>query len=337
MKILVTGGAGYIGSHTVVELLSCGHDVIILDDLSNSSYKCVQQIKKITSKNFITIIGDVGDKVLLHNIFKENVIDAVIHFAGSKSVSESQIQPLKYYQNNISATLSLLEVMRENKVSKFIFSSSATVYGDPEFLPLSETAKTGGTTNPYGTSKFFVEKILQDVSCTKDFDVVCLRYFNPLGAHSSGEIGESPNGTPNNLVPYLLDVACGIREHIYIYGNDYPTPDGTGVRDFIHVVDLAKGHLAAINYLENAHGYHVFNLGTGKGYSVLELISTFEKIANLKINKIFSDRRSGDIASCWADPEKANKHLNWKADKNLNDMLIDAWNWKKKYPSGFDI
>ncbi|EBF0276946.1 UDP-glucose 4-epimerase GalE [Salmonella enterica subsp. houtenae] len=337
MRILVTGGAGYIGSHTVVELLSSNHDVIILDNFSNSKYKCIEQIKKITSKNFITLIGDVADKDLLQNIFKENTIDAVIHFAGYKSVSESQSEPLKYYQNNIMATLNLLHVMRENKVHKFIFSSSATVYGEPESLPLSETNKVGGTTNPYGTSKLFVEQILQDVSLTEDFDIVCLRYFNPVGAHSSGDIGESPNGAPNNLVPYLLDVACGIREHIYIYGTDYPTHDGTGVRDFIHVVDLAKGHLSAIKYLENKRGYHVFNLGTGKGYSVLELISTFEKIANLKINKILSDRRAGDIASCWANPQKANDCLNWKAEKNLDDMLIDAWNWKRKYPDGFNF
>ncbi len=278
----------------------------------------------------------MGDKPFIQSIFKNNSIDAVIHFAGCKSVAESQHEPLKYYQNNIAATLVLLEVMRENKVRKFIFSSSATVYGEPESLPLSETNKIGGTTNPYGTSKLFVEKILQDISLTKDFDIISLRYFNPVGAHPSGEIGESPNGTPNNLVPYLLDVACGVREHIYIYGNDYPTHDGTGVRDFIHVVDLAKGHLSAIRYLDNSRGYHVFNLGTGKGYSVLDLISAFEVIANLKINKIFSDRRPGDIASCWANPEKANSYLNWKAEKSLNDMLIDAWNWKQKYPSGFN-
>lgn len=337
MKVLVTGGAGYIGSHTVVELLSLGYDVVIVDNFSNSSYKCIEQIEKITSTKLTTLIGDVGDRNFLQRTFKENSIDAVLHFAGYKSVAESQKEPLKYYQNNISATLILLEVMKQNKVRKFIFSSSATVYGEPEHLPLSENNKIGGTTNPYGTSKLFVEKILQDVSLTDDFDIICLRYFNPVGAHASGEIGESPNGTPNNLVPYLLDVACGVREHIYIFGNDYPTHDGTGVRDFIHVVDLARGHIAAIKHLENAKGYHVFNLGTGKGYSVLDLISAFEVIANLKVNKIFTDRRPGDIASCWANPEKANALLNWKAEKKLNDMLIDAWNWKRKYPNGFNL
>lgn len=335
MNVLVTGGAGYIGSHTVVELLNADHSVIVLDDFSNSSPKCLEQIKNITNKEFLHVVGDAGSESILDTVFKNENIDAVIHFAGSKSVSESQYQPIKYYKNNVCATLTLLEKMKQFDVRKFIFSSSATVYGQPESVPLSENSKIGGTTNPYGTSKLFVEKILEDLNHTKDFDIVCLRYFNPVGAHSSGLIGECPVGVPNNLVPFLLDVASGVREELQIFGHDYPTHDGTGVRDYIHVVDLAKGHIAAIDYLSTNPGYHVFNLGTGIGYSVLDLITTFEKQTGIKINKVFSDRRQGDIASCWADAEKANKLLNWKAEKDLPAMLHDSWNWKQKFPHGF--
>lgn len=335
MNVLVTGGAGYIGSHTVVELLNTGHSVVILDDFSNASPKCLEKIKKISNKEFLHFVGDVGSESELDTIFTNENIDAVIHFAGFKSVSESQHEPLKYYKNNISATLTLLEKMKEFGVRKFIFSSSATVYGQPKSVPLSENARIGGTTNPYGTSKFFVEKILEDLSYTKDFDMVCLRYFNPVGAHPSGLIGECPVGVPNNLVPYLLDVASGVREQLQIFGCDYPTHDGTGVRDYIHVVDLAKGHLAAINYLTLNPGYHIFNLGTGIGYSVLDLITVFEKQTGMKINKVFSERRKGDVASCWADPEKANRLLKWTAEKDLSEMLHDSWNWKSKFPNGF--
>ncbi|WP_395491948.1 UDP-glucose 4-epimerase GalE [Escherichia coli] len=329
MNILVTGGAGYIGSHTAIELLNAGHEIIVLDNFSNASYKCIEKIKEITRRDFITITGDAGCRKTLSAIFEKHAIDIVIHFAGFKSVSESKSEPLKYYQNNVGVTITLLQVMEEYRIKKFIFSSSATVYGEPEIIPIPETAKIGGTTNPYGTSKYFVEKILEDVSSTGKLDIICLRYFNPVGAHSSGKIGEAPSGIPNNLVPYLLDVASGKRDKLFIYGNDYPTNDGTGVRDFIHVVDLAKGHLAAMNYLSINSGYNIFNLGTGKGYSVLELITTFEKLTNIKVNKSFIERRAGDVASCWADADKANSLLDWQAEQTLEQMLLDSWRWKK--------
>lgn len=335
MNILVTGGAGYIGSHTAIELLNAGHEIIVLDNFSNASYKCIEKIKEITRRDFITITGDAGCRKTLSAIFEKHAIDIVIHFAGFKSVSESKSEPLKYYQNNVGVTITLLQVMEEYRIKKFIFSSSATVYGEPEIIPIPETAKIGGTTNPYGTSKYFVEKILEDVSSRGKLDIICLRYFNPVGAHSSGKIGEAPSGIPNNLVPYLLDVASGKRDKLFIYGNDYPTNDGTGVRDFIHVVDLAKGHLAAMNYLSINSGYNIFNLGTGKGYSVLELITTFEKLTNIKVNKSFIERRAGDVASCWADADKANSLLDWQAEQTLEQMLLDSWRWKKNYPDGF--
>ena len=314
MNILVTGGAGYIGSHTAIELLNAGHEIIVLDNFSNASYKCIEKIKEITRRDFITITGDAGCRKTLSAIFEKHAIDIVIHFAGFKSVSVSKSEPLKYYQNNVGVTITLLQVMEEYRIKKFIFSSSATVYGEPEIIPIPETAKIGGTTNPYGTSKYFVEKILEDVS-------------------STGKL--APSGIPNNLVPYLLDVASGKRDKLFIYGNDYPTNDGTGVRDFIHVVDLAKGHLAAMNYLSINSGYNIFNLGTGKGYSVLELITTFEKLTNIKVNKSFIERRAGDVASCWADADKANSLLDWQAEQTLEQMLLDSWRWKKNYPDGF--
>ncbi|HGT4791638.1 TPA: UDP-glucose 4-epimerase GalE [Escherichia coli] len=314
---------------------NAGHEIIVLDNFSNASYKCIEKIKEITRRDFITITGDAGCRKTLSAIFEKHAIDIVIHFAGFKSVSESKSEPLKYYQNNVGVTITLLQVMEEYRIKKFIFSSSATVYGEPEIIPIPETAKIGGTTNPYGTSKYFVEKILEDVSSTGKLDIICLRYFNPVGAHSSGKIGEAPSGIPNNLVPYLLDVASGKRDKLFIYGNDYPTNDGTGVRDFIHVVDLAKGHLAAMNYLSINSGYNIFNLGTGKGYSVLELITTFEKLTNIKVNKSFIERRAGDVASCWADADKANSLLDWQAEQTLEQMLLDSWRWKKNYPDGF--
>ncbi|MCT4712317.1 UDP-glucose 4-epimerase GalE [Enterobacteriaceae bacterium H11S18] len=335
MKILVTGGAGYIGSHVVLELLAQGHEVIIIDNFSNSSEIALKHIEKLSEKSINYIYGDYGDENLLSNIFNCNKIDAVMHFAGFKSVSESQTKVLNYYLNNVASTLTLLHKMKLHNVRRFIFSSSATVYGIPKRVPISETAEVGGTTNPYGTSKYIIEQILNDLGQANDFDIVILRYFNPVGAHPSGLIGESPKGAPNNLVPYLLDVAAGIRDQLYIYGNDYPTRDGTGVRDFIHIMDLAAGHVRSLDFLQTNTGVHCFNLGTGKGYSVLELITTFEKLTNIKIAHSYTERRPGDIAECWADPTNANRLLKWTAEKTLQDMLNDAWRWKNNFPNGY--
>ena len=329
MKVLVTGGTGYIGSHTCVELLNEGHEVIIIDNLVNSQKEVVDKIEKITGKKVKFYENDCCDKDALRKIFKENKgIEAVLHFAGLKAVGESVSMPIKYYENNLGSTLSLIDVMNENNCKKIVFSSSATVYGDPEELPITEDSVVGGTTNPYGTTKYFIERILKDVCISdKDFSVVLLRYFNPIGAHESGLIGENPNGIPNNLMPYIIKVAVGELPILSVFGNDYDTPDGTGVRDYIHVVDLAKGHIKALEKANKSTGVNIYNLGTGHGYSVLDLINTFEKVNDIKVNYKIVDRRPGDIATCYADPSKAYKELGWKAEKEIEDMCRDAYNF----------
>lgn len=325
MTILVTGGTGYIGSHTVVELINNKYDVVIIDNLSNSKIDVVDKIEKITGVRPKFYLGDVCDKDILNKIFEENKIDAVIHFAGYKAVGESVEKPLMYYRNNIDSTLSLCEVMKEHKCMNFVFSSSATVYGNPERLPLDEKCRLS-TTNPYGTTKLFIEQILKDICISEEnFSVAVLRYFNPVGGHESGLLGENPNGIPNNLVPYIVKVACGELDHLTIFGNDYDTEDGTGVRDYIHVVDLAKGHVNAIEYVTKNKGIDYFNLGTGRPYSVLELVNTFSKVNDVKVKYEFGPRRSGDIASCYADCSYAMKKLGWEAEHGLDDMLKSAY------------
>lgn len=329
MKVLVTGGTGYIGSHTCVELLNEGYEVVIIDNLVNSKKEVVDKIEEITGKKVKFYKDDCCDKNALRRIFKQNDhIDAVLHFAGLKAVGESVKLPVRYYENNLGSTLSLVTVMKEFNCNKIVFSSSATVYGDPEELPITELAPVGGTTNPYGTTKYFIERILKDVSIANDeFSVVLLRYFNPIGAHSSGLIGENPNGIPNNLMPYIIKVATGELPILNVFGDDYDTPDGTGVRDYIHVVDLARGHIKALEKANEGVGVKVYNLGTGNGYSVLELIKTFEKVNNVKINYQIVERRPGDIASCYANANMAFKELGWKAEKNIEDMCKDAYNF----------
>ncbi len=331
MKVLVTGGTGYIGSHACVELLNAGYDVIIVDNLINSKKDVVGKIEKITGKKVKFYENDVCDKEALKKIFKENKIEAVLHFAGLKAVGESVREPIRYYENNLISTLSLLEVMKEFNCKKIVFSSSATVYGDPIKLPITEEDKVGGTTNPYGTTKYFIERILQDVSISDpDFSVVLLRYFNPIGAHESGLIGENPNGIPNNLMPYIIKVATGELPILSVFGSDYDTLDGTGVRDYIHVVDLAKGHIKALEKANVSKGVNIYNLGTGHGYSVLDLVNTFERVNNIKVNYKIVERRPGDIASCYADSSKAYKELNWKAEKGIEDMCRDSYNYAVK-------
>ncbi len=328
-KILVTGGAGYIGSHTVVELLERGEEVVIVDNFINSSPDVLDKIKQITGKEFKWYEVDILDKEKLRNVFKENEIESVIHFAGLKAVGESVQKPLEYYKNNLIGTIELLEVMREFNCKKIVFSSSATVYGNPKELPIKEDFPLS-TTNPYGTTKLMIEQILQDVGkADKEFRAAILRYFNPIGAHKSGLIGEVPNGIPNNIMPYIMGVASGRYEKLTIFGNDYPTPDGTGIRDYIHVVDLANGHLKAIDKLREEKGIQVYNLGTGNGYSVLELVKTFEKVNNLKLNYVIGERRPGDIPACYADPSKAERELNWKAEKGIEEMCKDSWKFEK--------
>ena len=335
--ILVTGGAGFIGSHTLVELLNSGHDVIVIDNLSNASKISLERVKEITGKDILFYEADIRDRAVLDRIFEEHPIDAVIHFAGLKAVGESVAKPIEYYDNNLVGTLVLLEAMRDHGVKKLIFSSSATVYGTPEQLPLTETCKVGGTTNPYGTSKYFQERMLEDVCVSdKEWSVILLRYFNPVGAHPSGRIGEDPKGIPNNLMPYVAQVASGKLERIGVFGNDYPTPDGTGVRDYIHVVDLARGHLAALKKLEEP-GVHVYNLGTGVGYSVLDMIHAFEKACGKTLPYAILPRRAGDIASCYASSEKAERELGWKAEYGIEEMCRDQWNWQKNNPEGYQV
>lgn len=330
MKILVTGGCGYIGSHTVVELLENDYEVVIVDNLSNSKKDVIDRIKEITKKDVKFYELDVCDKDELTNVFKENKIDAVIHFAGFKAVGESCEKPLMYYRNNIDSSLSLLEVMNEFNVKKIAFSSSATVYGKPEALPIKETSKLY-TTNPYGSTKLMIENILRDLyKSDNDWSIAILRYFNPIGAHKSGLIGENPNGIPNNLMPYIIKVANKELECLGIFGDDYDTHDGTGVRDYIHVVDLARGHIAALNKILKDKGCDAYNLGTGTGYSVLDIVNTFNKVNNIDVPYKIKDRRPGDIDACYADPTYAKEKLNWEAKLKLEDMCKDAYNYIKK-------
>lgn len=331
MKILVTGGNGYIGSHTCVELLNNGYEVVILDNFSNSKRENLSKIKQITGKDFTFYEGNMIDEDILDKIFTENKIDAVIDFAAYKAVGESVEKPVEYYTNNVSTVLVLLSAMKKYNVKKLVFSSSATVYGDPEVLPISEDCKTGNTTNPYGTSKLFVEQILKDLyKSDNTFDIAILRYFNPIGAHSSGLIGEEPNGIPANLLPYVSKVASGKLECLSVFGNDYDTKDGTGVRDYIHVVDLAIGHIKALEKLnKEGKGLFIYNLATGTGYSVLDIINTFEKVNNVKVNYKIVNRRPGDIAACYSDPTKAKEELGFVATKTLEDMCRDLWNYEK--------
>ena len=331
MKILVTGGNGYIGSHTCVELLNIGYEVVILDNFSNSKRENLSKIKQITGKDFTFYEGNMIDEDILDKIFTENKIDAVIDFAAYKAVGESVEKPVEYYTNNVSTVLVLLSAMKKYNVKKLVFSSSATVYGDPEVLPITEDCKTGNTTNPYGTSKLFVEQILKDLyKSDNTFDIAILRYFNPIGAHSSGLIGEEPNGIPANLLPYVSKVASGKLECLSVFGNDYDTKDGTGVRDYIHVVDLAIGHIKALEKLnKEGKGLFIYNLATGTGYSVLDIINTFEKVNNVKVNYKIVNRRPGDIAACYSDPTKAKEELGFVATKTLEDMCRDLWNYEK--------
>ncbi len=334
-NILVTGGAGYIGSHTCVELLQKGYGVIVVDNFDNSSPESLKRVEEITGKKVTLYEGDVRDGNLLDKIFSERNIDWVIHFAGLKAVGESCVKPIEYYNNNLYGTLVLTDTMRKHGCKKIVFSSSATVYGDPEILPLTEECKTGGTTNPYGTSKYFQEIMLEDIyKSDKEWTVVLLRYFNPVGAHESGMIGEDPKGIPNNLTPYISKVAIGELKEIGIFGNDYPTHDGTGVRDYIHVTDLAKGHVSAIEKI-NGNGVYTYNLGTGKGYSVFDVIRAFEKACGKKLPYAIKPRRAGDIAACYADASKAKKELGWTADLGIDEMCSSSWNWQKKNPEGY--
>jgi len=335
MNILITGGAGYIGSHTIIELLKDNHSVAVIDNLCNSSKESLVRVETITKTSLPFYELDLRDKEALKNVFAAHSIDAVIHFAGLKSVGESVANPLEYYSNNIDSTLVLLDVMKQHNVNKLVFSSSATVYGEPEELPLKETSRTGvGITNPYGQTKFMIEQILRDISISDAaFEITTLRYFNPVGAHESGLIGEDPNGTPNNLLPYVAQVAVGKLKSVRVFGNDYNTPDGTGVRDYIHVVDLAKGHVAAIN--NSKPGLELYNLGTGKGTSVLELISNFSDVSGKVIPYEIVARRPGDIASCYASPEKANTQLHWHAEKSIKQACEDSWRWQSRNPNGF--
>ncbi len=330
-KILVTGGAGYIGTHTLVELLNAGFEVVVLDNFSNSKPEALENVKKITGKDFKFYEMNMIDKAGLDKVFNENEIDAVIDFAAYKAVGESVEKPVEYYINNVSTVLALLDRMKAHNVKKLVFSSSATVYGDPEIIPITEECKTGGTTNPYGTSKLMVEQVLMDLyKSDNTWDIAILRYFNPIGAHESGLIGEEPNGIPANLMPYIAKVAAGKLEKLSVFGNDYNTKDGTGVRDYIHVVDLAVGHVKAIEKLnKEGKGLYIYNLGTGTGYSVLDMVKAFEKVNDIKIPYVIAPRRSGDIATCYANPEKAEKELGFIAKKTLEDMCRDAWNFEK--------
>ncbi len=334
MKILVTGGAGYIGSHTCVELVNEAYEIVVLDNLSNSSEESLNRVKKITGKSFDFYKTDLLDMNGIKGIFSDHKIDAVIHFAGLKAVGESVLIPLKYFHNNITGTLNLLEAMKDAGVKNIVFSSSATVYGDPASLPIKEDFPLSAT-NPYGRTKLIIEEIMQDLYLSdKNWNIALLRYFNPVGAHLSGEIGEDPSGIPNNLVPYISRVAVGSLPEVNVFGNDYDTPDGTGVRDYIHVVDLAIGHIKTLPKLFTHPGVVIYNLGTGRGHSVLEMIKGFEAASGQKIPYKIGERRPGDVAACWADPSKAFLELGWKAQKTLSDMCKDTWNWQKKNPDG---
>ena len=331
MAVLLTGGAGYIGSHTAVELLNSGKDLVIIDNFSNSNEKVLENIKKITGKDFKFYEIDYLDREKLEKVFEENKIDSVINFAGYKAVGESCKIPLEYYYNNVSGAIVLLQTMAKYNVKKFIFSSSATVYGEPEKIPLTEECKVGGTTNPYGTTKLYIEQILKDLyKSDNTWDICILRYFNPVGSHESSLIGEEPKGIPNNFMPYIVRVASGELKELSVFGNDYNTPDGTGVRDYIHVVDLSIGHVKALEKIEReGNGLFIYNLGTGTGYSVLDMVNAFEKSTGKNVPYKIAPRRAGDIAKCYADPKKAKEELGWVAEKNLEDMCKDSWNYIK--------
>ena len=338
MSILVSGGAGYIGSHACVELIQAGYDIVVVDNLSNSCEESIRRVEKITGKKIPFINTELCDEAATEAVFAQYPeIDSVMHFAGLKAVGESVKKPLEYYSNNLISTLILLNVMRRHGVKNFVFSSSATVYGDPASVPISEDFPTGGTTNPYGTTKLFLERILIDY-CKADpsLNVALLRYFNPIGAHESGLIGEDPNGIPNNLVPYIAQVAVGKLEKLHVYGNDYPTPDGTGVRDYIHVVDLAQGHVAALKKLETNCGLFICNLGTGKGYSVMDVLHAYEKACGKTLPYVVDPRREGDIAECYAEPKKAFEEMGWKAKLGIEEMCASSWKWQSMNPDGYN-
>ena len=336
MAILVTGGAGYIGSHTCVELLDAGYDVVVLDNLSNSSEKSLDRVKALTGKEVKFYKGDILDRDILNKIFKEEKIDSCIHFAGLKAVGESVAKPWEYYNNNIAGTLTLVDVMRQNGCKSIIFSSSATVYGDPAQIPITEECPKGTPTNPYGWTKWMIEQILTDLhTADPEWNVILLRYFNPIGAHKSGLIGEDPKGIPNNLLPYVAQVAIGKLQSVGVFGNDYDTPDGTGVRDYIHVVDLAIGHVRAMEKIKENPGLKIYNLGTGKGSSVLDIVKAFEAANGIKIPYVIKARRAGDIATCYADASLAEKELHWKAERDLKKMCEDSWRFQKNNPNGY--
>ena len=337
MNVLVTGGAGYIGSHTCLELLESGYGVIVIDNLVNSNSESLNRVQKLTGKSLTFYEGDVRDEALLRKIFAQHEIGCVIHFAGLKAVGESVSMPWEYYDNNLNSTLVLTKVMKKVGMQKIIFSSSATVYTADNEMPLKETSRTGNCTNPYGWTKYMTEQILSGIAhADKEWGVCLLRYFNPIGAHESGMIGEDPRGIPNNLMPYITQVAIGRREFLSVYGNDYDTHDGTGVRDYIHVVDLAKGHVAAVRYAVENQGCEVFNLGTGTGYSVLDMVNTFQEVNNVPVPYVITDRRPGDLATCYADPAKSAEILGWKAQHTLADMCRSSWNWQSKNPMGYN-
>ena len=337
MNVLLAGGAGYIGSHTCVELIEAGHSVVVADNYSNSCPEAIARVEEITGASVKLYEADVCDPEAVEKIFSENDIDAVIHFAGLKAVGESCEKPLLYYRNNIDSTLTLLEAMKRHNVTRFIFSSSATVYGTPKEVPLVETMPTGTPTNPYGWTKYMCEQILRDIAfADPEWSVVLLRYFNPVGAHKSGKIGEHPNGIPNNLMPFISQTAIGKRKQLSVFGNDYDTHDGTGVRDYIHVVDLAKGHVAAVSYMQENKGEAVFNLGTGTGYSVLDMVKAFETANGIPVPYVIAERRPGDLATCYADPTKSREVLGWTAKHDQTDMCRDTWNWQSQNPNGFD-
>lgn len=337
MNIIVTGGAGFIGSHTVIELINAGHSVVVVDNLVNSSRIALARVEKIVGQKIPFYEVDIRDRQGLEKVFSENKFDCCIHFAGLKAVGESVQKPWEYYDNNITGTLVLLDVMRKAGCKNIIFSSSATVYGNPAVIPITEKCPKGECTNPYGQTKSMLEEILRDMYVAdKEWNVVLLRYFNPIGAHKSGLIGENPNGVPNNLMPYITQVAVGRLDHLNIFGDDYDTPDGTGVRDYIHVVDLARGHVKALKAIDDKCGVEVYNLGTGIGYSVLDLVKAFEKATGVKIPYVIAPRRAGDIAACYSDPSKAWEKLGWKAEYGIDDMCRDSWNWQKNNPNGFE-